>query len=120
MGLVFRLVVGGIEVVYAALKAGFHYGEVLVGQGYVDYHVGFMAVEELYQLGYAVGVDRVGEYVVGADGLDNGVALRFCARCYYDFVEDLTVLSAFVCHDGTYTARTDNKNFRHFFLLPYK
>ena len=116
MSLVARFVVGGIEIVDAALEAGVHDGEVLIGESNVYHHVGAMTAEELAQFGYRVGVDAVGGNVGLSDGLGQRVALGLIARGNHDFGEYLGVLRAFVRHHGADTSGTDNDNFCHLFI----
>ena len=75
VGLVARLIVGGIQIVNAATQAGFHDGQVLIGQGQIDDHVGLVAVEQSHELVHVVGIYLVSGDVVFADGSCHSVTL---------------------------------------------
>ncbi len=117
MSFVFGLVVGRVEIVDAADEACVHDSEVLIGQGHVDYEIGFVAAEEFDEPVNAVGVDGVGRDVGLSDSFGHGVAFAACARCDYDFVENFGVLSALVGDDGADAAATDDDNFIHVFYV---
>jgi len=114
---VFRLIVGGVKIVYAALEAGVHDSEVLIGKRHIDNHVGLMAAKQLYQLLHTVSIDSVGAHVGSADCFSHGVALRLGARCYHYLIEHLGVLGALVGHYCTHTTCADDYYFRHFGIL---
>ena len=117
VGNIFRLIIGGIQIVDSALQASLHDGEVLVGEGYVDDDFGFETIEECYQFVHAVGIYLGGFDVRVTDCLDNSVTFGLGAAGYHDFCKHIRILSHFVRNNGTYTACTDNKNFTHFFVL---
>ena len=79
VSLVAWLVVGGVEVVHAALQAGLHDGEVLIGQGEVDDQVWFVTVEQGHEFVDAVGIDLVGGDIGFANGLGHGIAFALGA-----------------------------------------
>ena len=54
--LVFRLIVGGVEIVAPRLQTGLHDGEVLIREGEIHDEVGLEGVEELYELRHFVGI----------------------------------------------------------------
>jgi hypothetical protein len=56
LGLVRRLVVGGVEVVDPGLEAGVHEGQVLVGQGDVEHQVRLERLDQGHGLGDVVGI----------------------------------------------------------------
>ena len=89
MSLLFRLVVGRVEIVDAALEAGLHDCEVLIRESDVDAYFGLVTAEEFAELLYTVGIDGVGDdfRYFGAffgegvgDTLSQGVAFLFTAR----------------------------------------
>jgi len=117
MGLVFRLIIGGVEIVDAADKTCVHDREVLIRQRHVDDHVGFMTAEELDELVDTVGIDGVGRDIRRTDSLGDGVAFGLCARRKHDFSKNFGVLGALVCDDCADPSGTDDDYFRHF--LPF-
>ena len=118
MSLVERLIIGRVEIIDAALQAGIHYGKVLIRQRHVDADIGFVAVEELHQLGHLVGVHAVGNNVLvsGAllHGLRQAVALLLGARSQNQLSENLRMLRTFVSHYGANTAGSYDDCFSHF------
>ncbi len=117
MSLVFRLIVGRIEIIDAADKACIHDCEVLIRQGDVDDHIGFVSAEELDELVDTVGIDGVGCDIGRADSLGDSVAFCLCARRKHDFSKNFGVLGALVCDDRADPSGTDDDNFRHFLLF---
>ena len=77
MRLVFRLVVGRVEVVAAAFEAGVHDRQILIRKRYVDHDVGFERAEQLAQLRHVVGIDLGGLHAVAADSCRHGIACGF-------------------------------------------
>ena len=108
MGLVLRLVVGRVEVVYAALEACLHDCEVLIGESNVDYEDGIVTAEERDELFDGVGVDRVCRDVWLADCLGHGLALAAGSGGDDNLVEHFGVLCALVGHDSADAAATDD------------
>ena len=73
VGFILRLIVSRIQIVHSGLQAGFHDGEVLIGECHVDDNIGFETVEKGYQFVYIVSIDLCGLYGRIADGLSDGV-----------------------------------------------
>ena len=117
MSLVFRLIIGRVEIVDAADETGVHDCEVLIRQRHVDDHVGFMTAEELDELVDTVGIDGVCRDIRRAYGLGDGVAFGLCARREHDFSKNFGVLGALVCDDRADPSGTDDDYFRHFLLF---
>ena len=63
VSLIARLIVGSVEIIDSALKAGVHYGQVLIGQSQIDDKVGFVLLEQSHKLLHVVGVNLVGSDV---------------------------------------------------------
>ncbi len=119
VGLVLGLVVGGVEIVHAALQASLHDGEILVGEGDVYHDVGTVAVEQLHELVNGVGIDAVGCHAVGAYGLGHGVAFRLGARGNNNLIEHFGVHGAFVGHYRAHSTGADDKDFIHFLYFVF-
>ena len=83
VSLVFRLIVGCVQIVAAACQAGLHDSEVLIGQGQVHHQFGLVVVEERFELLHVVGVNLCGLdiHVVafGMDGFYDLVAFLLAA-----------------------------------------
>ena len=79
MRLILGLVVGGVEIVDSGLQAGFHDGEVLVGESHNDADVGAVPLEECRELLHIVGVHLVSDYAVAADPRSDRVAFALGA-----------------------------------------
>ena len=107
-------VVGGVEVVYAALQAGFHYCEVLVGQCEVDNQVGVVAAQQGYHLVEVVGVDAVGAHIFLAYFFCQFLAFGECAGGYDYGGEHFGVLGAFVGSYSAHAAASYDNYFCHF------
>ena len=56
---IFRLIVCSVEVVDTTYKASIHDGKILIGECHIDDKLGFVAVEKLYELRNAVGINNV-------------------------------------------------------------
>ena len=112
MGLVLGLVVGGIEVVAAALETGVHDGEILIREGDVDDDIGLESAEQLAQLGDAVGIDLRGFDAAAADSRSHGVALGLGAAGEHDLRED-GVGGDLLGDDRADAPGTDNQGFTH-------
>ena len=113
VGLVAWLIVGGVQVVDAAAQAGLHDGQVLIGQGQVDDHVGFVAVEQSHELVHVVGIHLVGGDVVLADGFGHSVTLGAVARGNHDLVKHVRILCTLVGAHGADTTATNDNDFTH-------
>ena len=116
-----RLVVGRVEVMHAALKAGVHDMQVLVGQGNVEHHERFDRADELTELRHVVSVNlgRGNLHAVTLpDALGDLPAAGFRAARQRDVPEGAVEgsLGALVGNDTAHTARADNENiYRHIF-----
>ena len=89
MGLVFRLVVGRVEIRASTFEAGFHDGEVLIGQGEVHHEVGLEGVKELAELVYVVSVNLCCLDVGATNGFDNVDGANYDLSlwvAYYNFL----------------------------------
>ena len=113
VGLVARLIVGGVQIVNAAAQARLHDGQVLIGQGQVDDHVGAMALQQAHELVHVVGIHLVGADVVLADGAGHGVTLCAVARGNHDLVKHVRILGALVGAHGADATATDDNDFAH-------
>ena len=116
VGEVLGLVVGGIQVVDAALQAGVHNGQILVGQGDVHHQVGLVLPDKGCHLGCVVGVHLGG----GDTGLGlalqvglEGIALGFGAGGDADVGEQVIALAALADGHVGHTAAADDENFAH-------
>ncbi len=72
---IFWLIVGCVEVVHSAYEACIHNGEVLIGECHIDDELRLVTVEELYELGNAVGVHDISTYIWLADGFNHSLTL---------------------------------------------
>ena len=113
---VLRLVVGGVQIVDAACKAGLHDGQVLVGQGDVHHQVRAVAADEVDDLLHVVGVDLGGGDA--GRGLarklrGEAVALGLCAAGDAQVGEHLADLAALLDGDGGDAAAADDENLAH-------
>ena len=94
---VLGLVVGGVHVVDAALQAGVHDGQVLVGQGDVHHQVGLVALDEgnhfLHLVGVHLGGGDLGGGLAGQLG-GQGVTLGLGAAGDAQLGKDLADLAA--------------------------
>ncbi len=79
MSLIFRLIVGRVEIVDATLQAGLHDGEVLIRESHVDTNVGMMTVEEGHYFLYVVGIHLIGSDIWCADTGGQRVAFFLAA-----------------------------------------
>ncbi|MPM46852.1 hypothetical protein SDC9_93559 [bioreactor metagenome] len=114
-----RLVVGRVHIVGFGGQAGVHDGEILIGKGQVNHHIGLKALDQGHQLGHAVRVHLGGvNFGLAAVQLGlNGVALGLCAAGNHNFLENIAVLAAFVNGDAGHAAAADNQCLSHG-LLP--
>ena len=71
---VLGLVVGGVHVVDAALQAGVHDGQVLVGQGNVHHQVGLVVLDEGHHFLHLVGVH------LGGGDLGGGLSFQLSGQ----------------------------------------
>ena len=110
---VLRLIVSGVEVVHATLKAGVHDSEVLVGQSHIDNDVGLVLLEESNKLGHTVGIDVVGDNVWLADGTSHGITLALRARSNHYLVENIGILCTLVGDHCANASRSNNQYFTH-------
>ncbi len=112
LGLVGVLVVGGVQVGHAGAQAGLHDGQVLVGQGHVDQHVGLERLDQRDQR-----LDVVGIHLGGLDRTvqlrRDGAALVLVAAGQADLGEDFGMLGALVGNDAADAAGADNQDFAH-------
>ena len=112
MRLVLRLVVGRIEVVAAALEAGIHNRQVLIGKRHVDHDVGLERAEQFAQLGHVVGIDLRRLHPVTADGSRHGVAFGFGTAGQHH-VRKNRIGSDFLGHDRSDASGADNQSSTH-------
>ena len=125
MSHVARLVVGRVEIVDTALQASVHDGEVLIGEGHIDHHLGVVAAEKGAHFLHFVGIDGVGadqrQLAAGLGGgllysVGEGVAFASGARSYHYLAEYFRILGAFVGYNAAHTSGADDDYFCHFFL----
>ena len=112
LGLVRRLVVGGIEVVDAGLEAGVHDRQVLVGQCHVDYQVRLLAADQRGHLAHVVGIDLRGRDRA-RDLARDVAALGLVAARQHDLREHLGHLRALVRDHLAHAARTHDDYLGH-------
>jgi hypothetical protein len=116
LGLVGRLVVGGVEIRHAGLEARVHEHQVLVGQRHVDEQRGLLGLQERHGGGHVHGVQRGHADVAAVQLFDLGLdllAARHRAAGQQDVGEDLRVHRALVRHHATHTTRTDDQDLAH-------
>ena len=113
LGLIRRLVVGGVEIVDPGFQAGVHDGQILVGQGHVDHHLGFDLADQCDQFRHIVSVDLGGLNPVATDLGSDLLALGEGAAGQPDVAEDLWQLGAFVGHHTAYAAGADDQDSTH-------
>ena len=109
-------VVGGVDVVGAGFEAGVHDGEVLVGEGDIDDDVSAERADEAGGGGDVICVDGgrfYGDAFFFPDVCGDGVAFGDGAAGEEDVAEDLMELGAFVSHDASDAAGTDDQGFLH-------
>ena len=113
---VLRLVVCRIHVVYAALEARIHDGQVLIRQRNVHHDVRLVLVNERAQLVHVVRI-HLGGADLGCGRavqlLLNRVALALGAGRDHNFLENVAVLAALVDNYAGYTAAADNQCSSH-------
>ena len=121
VGLVFRLIVGGVEIVASAGEACLHDGEVLIGEGEVDYQQGFVVAEERFELFHIVGVYLCRldvERVAGLmDGLHDVVALLLGAAGNHHLGENVGILCDFKRCYGGHATGAYHQYSAHFFMM---
>ena len=112
VGLVLRLVVGGVEIVAAAGQTGIHDGQVLIGQGEVHHEFRLEIVEERLQLFHIVGIHLGGldvHLVSGTvDGIHDGVAFLLAAAGNHEVSEDVGILSNLEGGNGSHTSGSNH------------
>ncbi len=113
MSLILRLIVGGVEIVDATLKACLHDGQILIGESYIDTDIGLVTVEKLTELLNRVGIHLIGGDVGRTDTCCKTVAFLFRARRYDDFRENVRILGTFRCHYCADASGADDNNFSH-------
>ena len=94
LGLVARLVVGGVHVVHARLQARVHDGEVLVGQRQIDHEVRLDFANQRCDLGRIVGID-LGDLDRRLALLGDLLAGNETARGEADVFEDVRSIAQF-------------------------
>ena len=113
---VLRLVVGSIHVVYAALEARIHDGQVLIRQRNVHHDVRLVLVDERAQLVHVVRI-HLGGADLGCGRtvqlLLDGIALALGAGRDHDFLKNVAVLAALVDNYAGYTAAADDQCSSH-------
>lgn len=113
-------VIGGVEVMDAGFQAGFHEGQVLIGEGQIEEQVRFDPVEQGDGFGYVIRIDRGrGDAPFGAlfDRLGNGQALRDGAAGEGDFRKDFGDLGALVRDDTADAAGAYDENSGHGYVV---
>ena len=116
LGGIQRLVVGRIKIMHAALEAGVHDVQILIGQSNVGHHGGFDIADKLAQLGHIVGIHlrRGNLHAVAALHARGDVFAAFQgAAGKGNFAESPFIsggLRHLVGHDATDAARADNQN----------
>ena len=113
---VLGLVVGGVHVIDAALQAGVHDGQILVGQGDVHHQVGLAALNEGDHFFHLVGVHLGSGDLGGSLARQLGgqlVTLGLGAAGDAQFGEHLRGLAAFLDGDRGDTAAANDENSAH-------
>jgi hypothetical protein len=116
LGLVFGLVIGGVEIMHAGLETGVHDRQVLIGQRQIDDQAGLHLADQIDHRRDFLGVDLVGgDVLAGAllDALGDGIAFRLGAAGEMDVRENLGVHRHFVHAYRTDAARADDQDCRH-------
>ena len=111
--LVARLIVGSVQIIHTAAQTGFHDGQVLIGKGQIDDHVGTVTLQQGDELVHIVGVHLVGGDVVLADGACHGITLGAVARGNHDLVKHVRILRALVGAHGADTTASNDNDFAH-------
>ena len=109
--LVLRLIVCSVEIVAARLQAGFHDGEVLIGQGKVHHNVGLVAAQQLDKLLHTVGIHLCSPHlraVFLVEDFCQSHALLLRAAGNHYFCKRVRILTHLVGCNGGYTASSYN------------
>ena len=115
--LVAGLVVGSVHIVGLRGETGVHQGQILIRQRHIDQQIRLVAFQKTDGLLHIVGIDLSRLDTVAANLRGDGVAFCLRTRGQHDFGENFRYGSAFVSHDGTYAARSNDENSCHFFIL---
>ena len=116
LGLVARLVVGGVQIVHARRQTGVHDRQVLIGQGQVHDQFGLHLLDQGRGRRHVVGVDgrRVdGHAKARLHRFRDGVALGLGAAGQGDMREDVRIHRHLVDGHRTDAARADNQHLAH-------
>ena len=115
--LVAGFVVGRVHVVGLCGETGVHQGQILIRQRHIDQQIRLVAFQQTDGLLHIVGIDLSRLDTVAANLRGDGVAFCLRTRGQHDFSEYFRYGSAFVSHDGSDAARSDDKYSCHFFIL---
>ena len=119
---VFRLVVGGVDIVDAAGQASVHNGQILIGQRDVQYRVRFVPIDQGFEFFDVVGVHLCGgDFSGGLSGqlFLQCVALRDRAASNAQLRESPAVLATFLDGDRGDAPAADNQQFAHEIHTPF-
>ena len=94
--LVFRLIVGGVEIVASAGQTRFHNRQILIRQSEIDHQFGLVVVEKGLQLFHIVGIDLRGldVHLVAClvDVFHDFVTLRLATACNHKVGKHVGIL----------------------------
>ena len=116
LGLVLRLVIGGVEIVHARRQTGLHDRQVLIGQGQVDHERRLHLLNQRRGRGDVVGVQGGGLHHHAGAGLHrfrNGVALGLGAAGQRNVAEDVRRHGHLVDRHRSDAAGADHQNSTH-------
>ena len=116
--LVFRLIVGCVEIVASARQASIHNGEVLIRQREVNNQLWLVIAEQCLQLLHIVSIylRRAYRHVIAflVNSLHQFVALLLAAACYHKLGEHVCVLHNLKSGDSGNTTCTNHQYSTHF------
>ena len=116
LGGVQGLVVGGVHIMGLCGQAGVHDGQVLIGQGQVEHHIGLIFFDESDQLVHLVGVHLL-SVNLGLGGTLQFflqlIALALGAAGDDDLIKNLAVLAALMNGYAGHAAAADDHAFSH-------
>ena len=114
---VLRLVIGRVDVIHPAGKAGIHDGQILIGQRQVQHRLGSLPANQRLQLLHIVRIHlRRGDFCPGSS-LQlrlQFIAFTHCAASNADLREHIRLLCAFLNGHGRHAPAAYNQYFRHF------
>ncbi len=123
MSLVFRLIVGRIEIIAATSQTGIHDGQVLIRQGKVYHQLRLIVGEEGFQLLHVVSIhlSSLDVHLIAGlvDILHDLVALSLATAGYHKVCKHLRILSYLECGNGSDASGANHQYFTHFICFEY-